>query len=171
MGTTIIETFQKVSRVELEQEMLQERAKYEQTKFHFLLTRHEPWIFSASALSNASNLLLLDEPTNHLDAENRRSLIRKLQNFSGIFIVATQDTEILRNCVDILWHIDCGKVVVFNGKYDDYMRQKQIKYNFLLKQKNGLDRQKAETHQSLMKQQERITKSKASVHKKVENKT
>jgi ATPase subunit of ABC transporter with duplicated ATPase domains len=135
MGTTIIEAFQKVSRVELEQEMLQERAKYEQTKFHFLLTHHEPWMFYAYVLSNASNLPLLDEPTNHLDAENRRSLIRKLQNFSGMFIIETHDTEILRNCVDILCHIDCGKVAVFNGKYEDYMRQKQVKYGVLLKQK------------------------------------
>jgi ATPase subunit of ABC transporter with duplicated ATPase domains len=89
----------------------------------------------SAALSNAENLLLLDEPTNHLDAENRRSLIRKLQNFSGMLIVATHDTEILRQCVDILWHIDCGKVVVFNGKDEDYMRQKQVKYGFLLNQK------------------------------------
>jgi ATPase subunit of ABC transporter with duplicated ATPase domains len=52
-----------------------------------------------------------------------------------MFIIETQDMEILRNCVDILWNIDCGKVVVFNGKYDDYIRQKQVKYAFLLKQK------------------------------------
>jgi ATPase subunit of ABC transporter with duplicated ATPase domains len=89
----------------------------------------------SATISNAPNLLLLDEPTNHLNAENRRSLIRKLQNCSGMLIIATHDTKILRNCVDILWHIDCGKVVVFNGKYDNYMRQKQVKDNFSLKQK------------------------------------
>jgi ATPase subunit of ABC transporter with duplicated ATPase domains len=72
--------------------------------------------------------------------------------------------------VDILWHIDDGKVTVFNGKHDDYMRQRQAKYNSLLKQKDALDRQKAEAHQDLMKRQERTAKSKASGRKKVENK-
>jgi ATPase subunit of ABC transporter with duplicated ATPase domains len=124
----------------------------------------------SAALSEAPDLLLLDEPTNHLDAENRRSLIRNLRNFNGMLIIVTHDPEILRSCVDILWHIDDGKVAVFNGKYDDYMRQKQTQYNSLLKQKDALDRQKTEVHQDLMKQQQRTAKSKASGHKKVENK-
>jgi ATPase subunit of ABC transporter with duplicated ATPase domains len=125
----------------------------------------------SAALSDDPDLLLLDEPTNHLDVENKRSLIRKLQNYDGMLIIVTHDPEILRNCVDILWHIDDGKVTVFNGKYDDYMRQKQAKYNSLLKQKDALDRQKVDAHQDLMKRQERTAKSKASGRKKVANKT
>ncbi|MDR0631123.1 MAG: ATP-binding cassette domain-containing protein [Holosporales bacterium] len=124
----------------------------------------------SSALANHPDLLLLDEPTNHLDAENKRSLIRNLQNFRGMLLVVTHDPEVLRRCVDILWHIDDGKITVFNGKYDDYMRQKQAQYNSLQKQRNALDRQKEEAHQNLMKQRERSAKSKASGRKKVENK-
>lgn len=124
----------------------------------------------SAAISEAPNLLLLDEPTNHLDADSRRSLIRKLQNFGGMLIIVTHDTDILRSCVDILWHIDNRKVTVFNGKYDDYMRQKEAQYDSLQKQKDALNRQKSDAHQILMKQQERTVKSKASGRKKVENK-
>jgi ATPase subunit of ABC transporter with duplicated ATPase domains len=124
----------------------------------------------SAALANAPDLLLLDEPTNHLDSENKLGLIRKLQSFKGTLIIVTHDTEILHKCVDILWHIESGKVAVFNGKYDDYLHQKQIKYNSFLKQKDELEKKKIEARQNLMKQQERSAKSKASGRKKVENK-
>jgi ATPase subunit of ABC transporter with duplicated ATPase domains len=38
----------------------------------------------SAALADNPDLLLIDEPTNHLDVENKRSLIRKLQNFDGM---------------------------------------------------------------------------------------
>jgi ATPase subunit of ABC transporter with duplicated ATPase domains len=124
----------------------------------------------SAALSEGPDLLLLDEPTNHLDTTNKRGLIRKLQSFFGMLIVVTHDPEVLRSCVDILWHIDDGKVTVFNGKYDDYMREKQTKYNSLMKQRDALARQKADAHDHLMARQERTAKSKAAGRKKVENK-
>jgi ATPase subunit of ABC transporter with duplicated ATPase domains len=78
-----------------------------------------------SALTNTlslnPDLLLLDEPTNHLDLNNRRSLMRLLNKYKGALIIASHDTELLRNCIDTLWHIDNGKIHIFKGKYDDYI--------------------------------------------------
>ncbi|MBP9692581.1 MAG: ABC-F family ATP-binding cassette domain-containing protein [Alphaproteobacteria bacterium] len=114
------------------------------------------------------NLLLLDEPTNHLDLSNRRSLMRMLQNYSGTLIIVSHDVEVLRNGVDTLWHIESGKVHIFSGTYDDYMREVRIKRASLEQELIHLDRQKKETHQALMKEQVRAAKSRAKGEKHIE---
>src|ERR1700722_3016498 len=80
-----------------------------------------------TALNQDPNVLLLDEPTNHLDRQNRNSLLRLLRTYSGTLIIVSHDTEILRNCVDTLWHLDDGKIQLFNGNFDDYMNELHIK--------------------------------------------
>jgi ATPase subunit of ABC transporter with duplicated ATPase domains len=72
------------------------------------------------------NILLLDEPTNHLDRHNRKSLMRMLKSYPGTLIVVSHDTELLRDCVETLWHMDDGKIRVFHGAYDDYIRAKYV---------------------------------------------
>jgi ATPase subunit of ABC transporter with duplicated ATPase domains len=96
----------------------------------------------SEVLSTHPNALLLDEPTNHLDLANRKSLMRMLQNYSGILIVATHDREILRNSVDSIWHIDGGQINVFHGKYDDYMAEIGIKREAIIRQIEMLNAQK-----------------------------
>jgi ATPase subunit of ABC transporter with duplicated ATPase domains len=123
----------------------------------------------SSALSKNPSLLLLDEPTNHLDLHNRRSLMRMLAGYFGTLIVVTHDREVLRNCVDILWHIDDGKIRIFRGKYDDYTDEIQHKRQSILHEMDLLDRGKKSMHQKLMKEQDRVAKSEASGRKKVES--
>lgn len=120
------------------------------------------------ALALDPNLLLLDEPTNHLDLSNRRSLMRMLQNYPGTLITVSHDVELLRNCVDTLWHIENGKVHIFSGTYDDYIRETRIKRTSLEQELTHLDRQKKETHQALMKEQVRAAKSRAKGEKHIE---
>ncbi|MDR2776956.1 MAG: ATP-binding cassette domain-containing protein [Puniceicoccales bacterium] len=121
------------------------------------------------ALSGNPDLMLLDEPTNHLDAHNRSGLLRKLLSYRGTLIIVTHDREILRNCVHILWHIDNGKVTIFRGQYDDYMKELQTKYQSLMHQVDLLKCQEKDAHRGLMKEQERSAKSKAVGQKKVSN--
>ncbi len=71
------------------------------------------------ALANDPTLLLLDEPTNHLDKRNRTSLMRMLQHYAGTLIVVSHDVELLRQNVNMFWHIDQGKIKIFSGNYDD----------------------------------------------------
>ncbi len=111
------------------------------------------------ALCVSPNVLLLDEPTNHLDGNNRKSLMRMLRQHAGTLIVVTHDVEFLNTCVDTLWHIDNGKVHVFTGNYDYYMREVHIQRASLEHELLRLDRQKKDTHQALMKEQERAKKS------------
>ncbi len=111
------------------------------------------------ALCVNPNVLLLDEPTNHLDSHNKKSLMRMLRLYTGTLIVVTHDVEFLNTCVDTLWHIDNGKIHVFKGNYDNYLREINIKRASIEQELSRLDRQKKDVHHALMKEQERAKKS------------
>lgn len=121
------------------------------------------------ALSVNPDLLLLDEPTNHLDLHNRQSLMRMLNKYSGALIIASHDTELLRKCINSLWHIDNGKIHIFSGNYDDYLREQSIIRSSINKEINTLERQKHSMHEKLMHEQKRAAKSKTSGEKKIAN--
>jgi ATPase subunit of ABC transporter with duplicated ATPase domains len=120
------------------------------------------------ALSLGPNALLLDEPTNHLDRHNRKSLMRMLQSYPGTLIVVSHDTELLRHCIDTLWHIDNGKIHVFSGNYDDYIRELRGRRASIEQELARLDRQKKDMHHDLMKEQKRAAKSKAKGQKSID---
>lgn len=111
------------------------------------------------ALCFSPNILLLDEPTNHLDAHNRRSLIRMLSRFQGTLLIAPHDLDLIHYCTTTLWHIDQGKIHIFSGAYEDYMRENRIQRTLIEHELHLLKEQKKETHQALMKEQERAKKS------------
>lgn len=119
------------------------------------------------ALSCNPNVLLLDEPTNHLDRHNRQSLMRMLQSYAGTLIVVSHDTELLRHCIDTLWHINDGQIRVFNGTYDDYIRETSSLRSSLEQEIMHLDRQKQALHHALMKEQKRAAKSKIKGEKSI----
>lgn len=119
------------------------------------------------ALSCNPNVLLLDEPTNHLDRHHRLSLMRMLQAYAGTLIVVSHDIELLRNCIDTLWHIDNGQIRIFNGAYDDYIREISSLRASLEQKIIHLDRQKQALHHALMKEQKRAAKSKIKGEKSI----
>ncbi len=122
------------------------------------------------ALCQNPNVLLLDEPTNHLDMNNRINFFRMLNKYDGTLIIVSHDEEVLRNYVDIFWHIQNGKIAVFKGSYDDYIKQVNLKRSALFKQISELKLQKKEMHKKLMQEQQRAKKSKQRGAKFVEQK-
>lgn len=111
-------------------------------------------------LSISPNCLLLDEPTNHLDQRHRKNLMRLLNAFTGTLIVVSHDVELLRSA-DTLWHIDNGKIHVFSGQYDDYMREIKQHHSAIEQKISKLNKQKKEMHLALMQEQQRAAKSRA----------
>lgn len=120
------------------------------------------------ALSKNPDLLILDEPTNHLDIYNRKSLMGMLDRFKGSLLIVSHDEELLNRNADILWHIDGGKIKIFNGKYRDYKTNEVLMKNSLEEEKRILEREKKSAHKKLMKQQERASKSRKGGEKKRE---
>jgi ATPase subunit of ABC transporter with duplicated ATPase domains len=119
------------------------------------------------ALIKDPNILLLDEPTNHLDHSNRQSLMRLLHSFTGTLIIVSHDVELLRHCVDTLWHIDDRKIHIFTGHYDDYLREMSAQRNSIEQELSRLQRQKKDVHQALMNEQIRAAKSRAKGEKSI----
>lgn len=122
------------------------------------------------ALRLDPDILILDEPTNHLDLDNRKSLIRMLNNYSGTLIIVSHDVELLRKCMDIFWHIDNGKISKFTGSYDDYMKDIYLKRSSIEKELLRLDRERKDMHQALMQEEQRAAKSKQKGQKSIDNK-
>lgn len=120
-------------------------------------------------LSLKPNILLLDEPTNHLDRKSRKGLLRMLKSYTGTLIVVTHDTELLRNCIDTLWHIDNGTIHIFSGNYDDYIREIKQKSAALEHALARLTKQKKDLHNKLMAEQQRTAKSKSKGEKNIAN--
>jgi ATPase subunit of ABC transporter with duplicated ATPase domains len=133
----------------------------------------------SEALAQLPDLLLLDEPTNHLDQNNRKSLLKMLSRYEGTLIIVSHDTDLLRTCIDTLWHIEPAyaqgfgghgnnRIHEFTGSYDDYLREIQQKRAFIEKELASLKRDKKDTHTDLMKEQKRAAKSNAKCKKSIE---
>lgn len=121
-------------------------------------------------LSQDPDIVLLDEPTNHLDAHNRRSLMRMLSRFDGTLIVVTHDTELLRSCIDTIWHIHNQSIAVFCGAYDDYIDHLSMTKSSLEKSIMHTKKQKQQAHNAQLKEQKRQAKSAAQGKKKIAQK-
>lgn len=123
----------------------------------------------ARAFQLQPDLLLLDEPTTHLDKSHRRLLLRLIQRFSGVLIVATHDVELLDH-FDCLWSIEQKQVVCFQGMYQDYITQCNQRLAQLEEELHHLTLKHKQNHESLMREQERAKKSRLKGQKSIEHK-
>jgi ATP-binding cassette subfamily F protein 3 len=68
------------------------------------------------------HLLFLDEPTNHLDMQSCDSLIEAIDDFDGSVVMVTHNEMYLRSVATKLIIFDNNKISIFNGGYDDFLR-------------------------------------------------
>ena len=92
-------------------------------------------------LATGPNFLLLDEPTNHLDQSNREKLFSFLRSWDGTAIIVSHDTQLLRTWPKKVWDIKHGEIIVFDGTYADYVRERDIAND---QQVNKIDQLKRE---------------------------
>ncbi len=78
----------------------------------------------AQALMCRSDLLLLDEPTNHLDIEAVIWLEQWLRRYSGTLLLISHDREFLDGVVNVVLHIEHGRITRYSGNYSDFERQR-----------------------------------------------
>ncbi|MEJ2769535.1 ABC-F family ATPase [Mycetohabitans sp. B46] len=68
------------------------------------------------------NVLLLDEPTNHMDMESIESLQIALERYEGTLIFVSHDREFVNGLADRIIEVrPDGKIVDFNGRYDEFL--------------------------------------------------
>lgn len=81
----------------------------------------------ARLLLEQPDVLLLDEPTNFLDRSHIDWLAKTLQAFRGSFIVVSHDASFLERVVNCICDIEFGEISRFNGNYQSFVRQKEMK--------------------------------------------
>ncbi len=74
------------------------------------------------------DLTILDEPGNYLDVYGMEFLNDVIPELKGAVIIATHDRNIMEKIPDRIWEIDFGTIRSYDGKYGDFLLQKE---NFL----------------------------------------
>src|SRR5271165_1702270 len=76
----------------------------------------------AAILFAEPDLLLLDEPTNHLDLEAALWLEGFLRNYRRTLILVSHVRHFLNAATTLTLHLDRGKLTLYSGGFDAYMR-------------------------------------------------
>ena len=97
----------------------------------------------AAVLFSEPDLLLLDEPTNYLDLEGTLWLISFLARYRHTVIVVSHDRDLLDQAVDMIVHLDQGKLTPYRGGYSKFDRQRRERQALHVKlRKKQLDERK-----------------------------
>ena len=76
-------------------------------------------------LKKSPNLLFLDEPTNHLDIIGKESLEDLLTQYEGALLFVSHDRYFINKVADSLLIFEKDKITFYNGKYEDYLKEKR----------------------------------------------
>lgn len=79
----------------------------------------------AKILLEEPDLILLDEPTNYLDIKSIEWFESYLRNFKGTFILIAHDRYLLDTCIEKVWGIENGSIVVYKGNYSAFLKEKE----------------------------------------------
>ena len=80
------------------------------------------------------DLLLLDEPTNHLDISTIEWLEDYLKDYRGTILFISHDRYFLNTLATKILDLENHKIDTYNMSYDNYLKEKEIKYQNLLAQ-------------------------------------
>lgn len=100
------------------------------------------------------DLMILDEPGNYLDIYGMEFLNDTIPELKGAVIIATHDRNLMERIPDKIWDIDFGTIRSYDGKYSDFLLQKE---NFLKTIENKtkiLDKKINETQKAIKRYRE-----------------
>jgi ATP-binding cassette subfamily F protein 3 len=97
----------------------------------------------ATLLFSEPDVLLLDEPSNHLDLEATLWLENFLRSYPGTLVVISHERDLLNNVVDMILHLEGGKVTLYSGGYDSFERQRAERASQVAAARAAQDAQRA----------------------------
>ena len=77
-------------------------------------------VLLAKLLLEKPDILLLDEPTNYLDVQHIEWLRRYLQEYENAFILISHDIPFLNSVINLIYHMENGKLDRYVGDYDKF---------------------------------------------------
>lgn len=88
----------------------------------------------AKLLLENPNLLILDEPTNHLDFKTLMWLESYLSTYRGAVLTVSHDRYFLDKMCTRICEIEDGSLISYNGNYSEYLVQKKMRTERLIKE-------------------------------------
>lgn len=110
-------------------------------------------------LSSYSMGLLLDEPTTHLDNKSVNVLIDELKYHYGTLIFVSHNRFFINQLATKIWEIENGTVYEYEGTYDDYLEQKQMKLLEIENSNEQFIKEKNRLESAIKKKKEQAEKS------------
>lgn len=81
-----------------------------------------------NALEENPSLIIADEPTSNLDGESIEILDKMLKNYKGALLIVSHDRQFLNDICNEIVEIEDGKIKLYKGNYNDYLRVKEESY-------------------------------------------
>lgn len=97
----------------------------------------------AAALFGQPDVLLLDEPTNYLDLEGVIWLKSFLRNYPYTIVLISHDRDLLNDVTTCIVHVDQRKLVLYQGNFDSFDRQRREKQALSAKLRKKQEDQRA----------------------------
>ncbi len=93
-------------------------------------------------LLEQSDLLILDEPTNFLDIPSAEWLMGYLISYPKAVLVVSHDLRLMNKGLSKIWYLNerTQNVEVFNGNYEKFLKLKELKEEWLVKQLRSEER-------------------------------
>ncbi len=115
-------------------------------------------IFLTGILLLESDVMLLDEPTNNLDLKSLIWLEKFLEDNSSACIIISHDRLFLDRMVNKIFEIDWDSRIlkITNGKYSDYLKQKEKEFKYQL-QKHNEDKKEISRLDSVLGKKQKTT--------------
>lgn len=82
------------------------------------------------------NILILDEPTNHLDVSTIDWLENYLKSYHGAILFVSHDRYFINGIANKVLELENQTFTLYQGNFDDYVRQKKERYEIMLKEYN-----------------------------------
>ncbi len=105
----------------------------------------------ARILLEEPDLLILDEPTNHLDIKAIEWLENFLKSFRGGVLIVSHDRYFLDQVTTRVAELQNGTIHERSGNYSTYLQQKQMRKEFVLREKKRLTREIKETEELIQR--------------------
>ena len=96
----------------------------------------------AAALFAKPDVLLLDEPTNYLDLEGSVWLKSFIRDYPHTIVLISHDRDLLNEAVSYILHLERGKLILYQGNYDSFERQRREKQALTVKLKKKQEDQR-----------------------------